>query len=336
MHLEQAYAMLEEPGIRRFMAETERLYPADAVAFTMAEQRAFYDRLCAHFRKPRPPSVMIKEATVPGPGGPIPIRIYRTSCEPDLPVVLYLHGGGYVLGGLDSHDDVCAELAEQAGVGVVAVAYRLAPEHRFPAAFEDCWAVLAALADGGLGFDAGRIVVAGDSAGGNLAAAVALRARDLGGPPLNGQLLVYPGLGGDMGRGSYVEQANAPGLTTADIHYYKSVYVGPADHPGHHDKLAYPLIETRYAGLPPAFLVAAHWDPVRDDCFDYAARLSAAGVPAAVRREPLLVHGFLRARHMSPAAGLSFQAIVAAARCLAWSGSLPSDAVSSAPLQSRS
>jgi acetyl esterase len=173
MHLEQAYAMLEEPGIRRFMAETERLYPADAVAFTMAEQRAFYDRLCAHFRKPRPPSVTVKEATVPGPGGPIPIRIYRTSCEPDLPVVLYLHGGGYVLGGLDSHDDVCAELAEQAGVGVVAVAYRLAPEHRFPAAFEDCWAVLAALADGGLGFDAGRIVVAGDSAGGNLAAAVA-------------------------------------------------------------------------------------------------------------------------------------------------------------------
>jgi acetyl esterase len=336
MQLDQAYAMLEEPGIRRFMAETDRLYPADAVAFTMAEQRAFYDRLCAHFRKPRPPGVMTKDATVTGPGGPIPVRIYRPSPEADRPVVLYVHGGGYVLGGLDSHDDVCAELAEKADVGVVAAAYRLAPEHRFPAAFEDCWAVLAAVADGGLGLDAGRIVVAGDSAGGNLAAAVALRARDLGAPALGGQVLIYPGLGGDMSRGSYVEQASAPGLTTADIDFYRGVYVGPPDHPGHRDKFAHPLNETRYGGLPPAFLVAAHWDPLRNDCFDYAARLSDAGVPAAVRSEPLLVHGFLRARHISPAAGLSFQAIVAAARSLAWSGSLPGDALSSASVQSRS
>jgi acetyl esterase len=317
------YAVLEEPGIRRFITESDRLFPADAVAFSMAEQRAFYDRLCAHFRQPRPPGITVKDSTIPGPDGSIPIRIYRPSPEPRLPVVLYLHGGGFVVGGLDSHDDICAELAERAGVGVVAVDYRLAPEHRFPAAFDDCWAVLEALGNGNLGLDAGHIVVAGDSAGGNLAAALALRARDLGRPQINGQVLIYPGLGGDMSRGSYVEQAHAPGLTTADVQYYRAVYVGPPDDPGHRSKLAYPLNETGYIGLPPAFLVAAHWDPLRDDCLDYAARLERDGVAAHVRHEPLLMHAFLRARHMSPAAAASFAATAEAVRSLGHSGRLP-------------
>ena len=221
--------------------------------------------------------------------------------------------GGFVVGGLDSHDDICAELADGSGLGVIAVDYRLAPEHRFPAAFDDCWAVLEALSRDAFGFDPGRIVVAGDSAGGNLAAGLAMRARDLGGPHLAGQVLIYPGLGGDRTRGSYLEQAHAPGLTTADVQYYKSVYVGPPDDPNHQSKFASPLNETNYAGLPPAFLVAAHWDPLRDDCVAYAARLNAAGVAAHVRHEPLLVHAFLRARHMSPAAAASFAAIVEAA-----------------------
>jgi acetyl esterase len=319
----QPYAMLEEPGIRRFMAESDSLYPADAVAFTMAEQRAFYDRLCAHFRKPRPPGVTAEDRCVKGPGGPIAIRIYRPSPEPGLPVLLYLHGGGKVVGGLDSHDDICAELADQAGLIVAAVDYRLAPEHRFPAAFDDCWAVLEALADGELGIGADRIVVAGDSAGGNLAAGLALKARDVGRPRLKGQILIYPGLGGDMSRGSYVEQADAPGLSSDDVRYYKTIYVGPPDDPNHASKFAYPLNETNYSGLPPAFLVAAYWDPLRDDCADYAARLASAGVPAEVRHEPLLVHAFLRARHMSPAAAASFAAVIEAARSLARSGRLP-------------
>jgi acetyl esterase len=317
------YAVLEEPGIRRFMAESDSLYPADAVAFSMPEQRAFYHRLCAHFRKARPAGIAVDERTVAGPDGPIAVRIYRPSPEPALPALLYLHGGGFVVGGLDSHDDICAELAGRAGLAVVAVDYRLAPEHRFPAAFDDCWAVLAALAAGKLGLDPARLVVAGDSAGGNLAAALAMHARDLGGPRLAGQLLIYPGLGGDMSRGSYIEQAAAPGLTTADVAYYKSVYVGPPEAPSHRNKLASPLKETRYAGLPPAFLVAAHWDPLRDDCLDYAARLTAAGVAAQVRHEPLLMHAFLRARHMSPAAAASFAAIAEAARSLGRSGRLP-------------
>lgn len=323
VNLDERYAMLEEAGIRRFMIETDRFYPPDAVNFTLAEQRAFYDRLCAHFRKPRPPGVAVEDRTLHGPEGAIPVRVYRPAGEPRPPGLLYLHGGGFVLGGLDSHDDICAEIADGAGLGVAAVEYRLAPEHTFPAAFDDCWAALEALASGELGLHPERIVVAGDSAGGNLAAALSIQARDRGRPRLSGQVLIYPGLGGDATHGSYVQHAHAPGLTTADTQYYKTVYIGPPGHPDRESKLAYPLRETNYAGLPPAFLIAAEWDPLRDDCFDYAERLTAAGVPAMVRHEPLLVHAFLRARHMSPAAKGSFQAIVEAARRLGHQGRLP-------------
>lgn len=319
---EDRYAVLEEPGIRQFMLETDRLYPPDAVNFSMAEQRAFYDSLCRHFRKPRPAGVAVEDRHA---AGPVPVRVYRPAGSGDRPAMLYLHGGGYVVGGLDSHDDICAEIAVGAGVDVVAVDYRLAPEHPFPAAFEDGWAALEALARGDLGLDPTRLVVAGDSAGGNLTAGLCLSARDRGTPAIGGQILIYPGLGGDRTRGSYVQHASAPGLTTADTQYYKTVYVGPPDHPNHASKFAYPLRETDYAGLPPAFLVAAEWDPLRDDCYDYAARLEAAGVAARVRHEPLLVHAFLRARNMSPAAAASFRAIVSAARSLAHDGRLPAE-----------
>jgi acetyl esterase len=321
------YAMLADEGIRRFMIESDALYPPDAVNFTMAEQRAFYDKLCAHFRRPRPSGLDVCDLTVAGPGGPVPIRLYRPAVRGPLPVLLYLHGGGYVLGGLDSHDDICAEIANGAGVGVAAVAYRLAPEHRFPAAFEDCRAARAWIVAAGSdhGIDPTRLVIGGDSAGGNLTAALALDARDRGDPALAGQVLIYPGLGGDRRQGSYVEHANAPGLTTADTEYYRSVYIGPPDDPGHTSKLAHPLLETDYRGLPPAFLVAAEWDPLRDDCFVYAERLRAAAVPAAVRHEALLVHAFLRARNMSKPAAESFAAIVAAVRSLAHRGVLPEE-----------
>jgi acetyl esterase len=285
-----------------------RFYPDDAVHFTMAEQRAFYDRYCAHFRKPRPESVTAEDKPIGG----VPCRLYRKAAAAGGPVLVYFHGGGFVLGGLDSHDDVCAEICEGAGLAVVAVDYRLAPEHPFPAAFEDGWSVLSAL-----GRMHDRIVVAGDSAGGNLAAALALRSRDDGGPALAGQVLIYPGLGGDVTRGSYVTQAEAPGLSTADVLYYRKIYGGGGN------KYAQPLQERDYGGLPPAFLVAAALDPLHDDCFDYARRLGAAGVAADVRDEPLLVHAFIRARHMSEPARASFDAIIAACGSLAHRGKLP-------------
>ncbi|HLF21742.1 MAG TPA: alpha/beta hydrolase, partial [Aestuariivirga sp.] len=215
--LELKYAGLKDPGIRAFMIAGERFYPPGAVDFSMAEQRAFYDKYCAHFRKLRPAGVTTEDFRV----GDVPCRLYRSDATEKPPVLLYLHGGGFVLGGLESHDDVCAEICDGADVAVVAVEYRLAPEHPFPAAFEDCRQVLRYL-----GQHYSKIAVGGDSAGGNLAAALALKARDEGGPKLMGQVLIYPGLGGDMSRGSYVSQAKAPGLATSDIKYYRDIYKG--------------------------------------------------------------------------------------------------------------
>ncbi len=285
------YPQITDPGISAFIEAGEAFYPADAVDFTMAEQREFYDKYCAHFRKPRPASIQVHDFTV----GEVQCRRYT----PERPTakLLYLHGGGYVLGGLESHDDICAELAEKAQVEVTAVQYRLAPEHPFPAAFDDCWAVLQTL---------GPCIVAGDSAGGNLSAALCLKARDVGGHKITAQVLIYPGLDGDVTKGSYITKAHAPGLTTADTLYYRKTYAG------HPHKYAGPLQETDYRNLPPAFIVAAGHDPLHDDATEYAARLNTAGGTAELREEPLLIHAYLRASHMSKPAADSFAAIVAA------------------------
>jgi acetyl esterase len=287
------YPQLTDPGIRTFLEVGEKLYPADAVNFTMAEQRAFYDKYCAYFAGRRPSGLHIEDFRI----GDISCRRYTPANSKA--TLLYLHGGGFAVGGLDSHDSICADLADQAKVEVTAVEYRLAPEHPFPAALDDCWIVLQSL---------NSCIVAGDSAGGNLAAALCLKSRDAGGPTVKGQVLIYPGLGGDVTKGSYVTQANAPGLSTKDTLYYRDVYRGN----GH--KYAEPLRETNFAGLPPAFLVAAHHDPLHDDCEAYAQKLRAAGVRATVRDELQLVHAFLRARTMSEPAAKSFAAIVAAIR----------------------
>lgn len=287
----EKYAQLQDPGIREFLIAGDNFYPADAVTFTLAEQRAFYDKYCAHFRKPRPAAVTAIDFKV----GEIPCRRY-TPKSPSAKL-LYLHGGGFVLGGLESHDDICAELADGAQVEVTAVDYRLAPEHPFPAAFDDCFAVLNHI---------GPCIIAGDSAGGNLAAALCIKTRDTNGPKITGQVLIYAGLGGDMSKGSYITEATAPGLTTIDVIYYRDIYQGA----GH--KYAEPLRETNFSNLPPAFLVAAGHDPIHDDSTDYAAKLIAAGGNATMREEPLLVHAYLRARHMSQPAAASFQAIIAA------------------------
>jgi acetyl esterase len=278
------------------MIEGERLYPLDAVNFSIAQQRAFYNLYAAHFRKPRPFGVAVQDFLV----GAVPCRRY-TPRKAHGANLLYLHGGGFILGGLESHDDICAELAAETECMVIAVEYRLAPEHPFPAALEDCFAVLSHMN--------WPTVVAGDSAGGNLAAALCLKARDeKADVTIKGQVMIYPGLGGDTSQGSYITQANAPGLSTADVLYYRDVYKGG----GH--TFAQPLNAASHANLPPAFMVAAGLDPLHDDCAAYAAKLKANGISAEVRSEPLLVHAFIRARHMSKPAAESFAAIVAAIR----------------------
>ena len=290
------YSHLRDAGIVAFLEEGERLYPDNALSFTLEDQRAFYTRYCQHFAGKRPESVAVEDFKV----GDVLCRRYT----PPRPQgkLLYLHGGGFVVGGLESHDSICADLADQAQVEVTTVEYALAPENPFPAAFDDCWTVLQTL---------GPCVVAGDSAGGNLAAALCIKSRDLGRKQIKGQVLIYPGLGGDTSKGSYITQSEAPGLSTRDVLTYQALYRGN----GH--KFSEPLRETNYAGLPPTFLVACANDPLHDDCYDYAVRLRAAGVSAEVREEPDLVHAFLRARYMSKAAAESFKAIVAAVKAFA-------------------
>ncbi len=292
----QKYPQLTEPGIGRFMLEGDALYPPDAISHSLPEKRAFYDRYCAHFAKPYPAGVAARDLMV----GKVPCRRY-TPARPLAAQLFYIHGGGFVVGGLESHDSVCADLAAGASVEAMAIQYRLAPEHPFPAAFEDCWAVFRELGKSGR-----PLVLAGDSAGANLAVALCIKARDEGISGIRGQVLIYPGLGGDTRKGSYVTQAHAPGLTLKDVDYYH------ANYGGHGNKLAWPLLETDYRNLPPAFLTAAGFDPLHDDAIAFANHLRSAGIAAEVREEPLLVHAYLRARHMSDAAAKSFAAIIAA------------------------
>jgi len=257
--------------------------------------------------------MQVTDMTCPGPAGDIALRRYVPESRTGGSAV-YMHGGGFILGGLDSHDDICCGIARDAGVTVVAVDYRLAPEHVFPAAYDDCLAAVKWVFDnsGLLDMDPGRTVLAGDSAGGNLAAAVCLARRDQGQKMPAGQVLIYPSLGGDKAKGSYVSRRHAPGLTTADMEYYEQMYLGAGVKEHRSSKFYAPLRESNFSGLPRAFLVACEWDPLRDDCFDYARCLQSAGVTAQVRHEPELVHACLRARHISPAAKAMFHAITTA------------------------
>ena len=289
---------ITDPEILDFIARTDDAYPPEANGASAAENRRYYDAMCALFRAPRPEGLAVEDRSIGG----VPCRVYGA----DQGVfVLYLHGGGFVVGGLDSHDDVCAEIADATGLTVVSADYPLAPEHRYPAQITDVQAVWRALSA-----DGRRGLVAGDSAGGNLAAALCLAMRDAAGPMPLGQVLIYPGLGGDQTAPSYTENAMAPMLRTQDLASYRAMLHGTDN--GATDPLASPLCATDLSGLPPALLVSADVDPLRDDARDYALRLNAAGVPAQWRNEPQLVHGYLRARRTSDRARRSFAAIIAA------------------------
>ncbi|OLP61256.1 carboxylesterase [Xaviernesmea oryzae] len=284
-----------EPEILAFQAQSDSFYPPDAVSAPISEQRRFYDALCARFDQPSPVGLVREEGQV----GPVQIRRYGPARQLGPALIFYLHGGGFVVGSLQSHDAICAELSDHTGREVVALAYRLAPEHVWPAAFEDGRAVL----DNLLG-EGRPLVLTGDSAGGNLAAGLAIDARDRGLQGICGQALIYPGLGGDLVSGSYAEMAEAPGLTTADVRHYRDVLQAPDDLP-----IAMPLKVESTAGLPPAYITAAHFDPLRDDARTYAARLALSGVAVTFREEPQMVHAWLRARHMSPGARAGFEAL---------------------------
>jgi acetyl esterase len=299
---------ITDPEVLEFIAQTDSFYPPNTVGFSIADQRRVYDGMCAAFRQPRPDTVAVADETVDGPGGPVPQRRYMPQkpkpITPEPITVIYFHGGGFVVGGLESHDDVCAEIAVATGCPVISVDYRLCPEHVHPAAYDDSLAaVRAALADG-------PVLLAGDSAGGNLAAAVALALR---GAAIRGQVLIYPDLGGErLGLPSYSECAEAPMLTTRDLAFYRTVRAGGP--PPEADPTFFPLAATDYTGLAPCFISAAGVDPLRDDGVEYVRRLVGAGVEAYCVVEPQLPHAHLRARHMSHRARDAFGRILDAIR----------------------
>ncbi len=236
----------------------------------------------------------VSELVIQGPGGDLRLRIYRPPGKAPFPLLAFFHGSGFVLCSLDTHDSMCRNLCAGSGCVVVSVDYRLAPEHKFPAGLDDCVFATRWIADhaGELEGDAKRLAVGGDSAGGNLAAATALRLRDQGGPPLVGQLLMYPVTDYHTpGTPSYRENAEGYGLTRDTMVWFWDHYLAHAAQAA--DPYVSPLRTPDLANLPPALVQTAEYDPLRDEGEAYAAKLRAAGTPATLSRWDGMNHGFL-------------------------------------------
>jgi acetyl esterase len=239
------------------------------------------------------PVFKVEDRLVPGPAGQIRARVYTPQGSTPLPVLVFFHGGGFVIGSIELYDELCRELANGSGYIVMSVDYRLAPEHKFPAAVEDCYAATKWVAENAsiLGGDADHIAIGGDSAGGNLAAVVAMLARDKGAPHITLQVLIYPFTGADLDTQSARENATGYFLTRDDMAWFESLYLrNEADRD---DPRVCPLRAKTLSGLPPALVITAEYDPLRDDGEAYAARLSRAGVPIVCTRYNGMIHGFL-------------------------------------------
>ena len=290
---------------------------------TPAEARDWHNRKAGLLDVAPEPMFAVDDRNVPGPASPIPIRVYtpRHSPEP-LPVLVWLHGGGHVVGSLESYDSVCRSLALQADCLVVSVAYRLAPEHKFPAGVDDSFAALCWVGEHAaeLGGDPDRIAVGGDSAGGNLAAVCAILARDAGAPGLAFQLLVYPRTAADEELPSHHAFADGYLLTRKIIEWFHAHYRA-ADT----DRLDFryaPLICPDLSRLPPALVIVGEYDPLKDDGIAYAERLARAGTPAELTNYPGMVHAFFSMggaidagrRAIAEAAGALREAFAAAPR----------------------
>ena len=239
------------------------------------------------------PIAETRDIAIPGPGGAIPARLYRSVTTGILPVLVFFHGGGWVVGNIESHEAMCRHLANRAECAVVAVDYRMGPEHKFPAAVDDCFAATGWVADNGasLGIDPRRLAVGGDSAGGNLGAVVSLLARDKGAPRIACQLLIYPATDAAMRHDSIARYAEGYVLTRSTMRWFYDQYLRIPEDAA--DWRVSPLLASDLAGLPAAFVLTAGYDPLCDEGDAYAARLAAAGVPVTHRRFPGQVHGFV-------------------------------------------
>jgi acetyl esterase/lipase len=290
-----------DPVAAAVIEAMEGTFPRVETFATAAEARARIEEMRPEQAVEPPQVARVENRTVPGPAGEIPVRIYwpasagGTAAAGGAPGVVFFHGGGWVICDLDTHDGQCRALANGVGAVVVSVDYRLAPEAKFPGALDDCLAATRWVADHAteLGVDASLLAVAGDSAGGNLTAAVALKARDDGGPPLAYQAMIYPVIDSSGSRNDYPSKTeNATGyfLTRESMEWYRVQYLrteSDGDHP-----YCSPMFAESLEGLPPAFVLTAEYDPLRDEGEEYARRLVAAGVPTEVYRAPGMFHGF--------------------------------------------
>ncbi len=275
---------------------------------TVREQRAAWRRYTASIAEKPPAGMRVDDRVLAMSAHDVPVRVYRHAQATGLDAcVIYMHGGGFMKGDLDSSDPIAWGFCAETGATVVSVDYRLTPEHPHPAAFDDCLGVLRHVAaePGAFGIDPARIAVVGDSAGGHLAVALCLAARERIAPPIAAQAVIYTVTGTDMTMPSYVENASGYGLTTAACHEYYRMLLPAGDAPPY----ARPALAADYRGLPPAFVHSAEFDPVRDDGRLYASRLALDGVDVTYREARGMIHGFMRARFKGAGARAEYAAI---------------------------
>ncbi|HET9381544.1 MAG TPA: alpha/beta hydrolase [Streptomyces sp.] len=304
-------------GLEEFVERSNKAMPPDFYLRPVAEQRALYRGLTQEFPYDRPEGVDVSEDVLTHDGRTVDVRVYRPRERAGRGVLLYIRGGGFVVGDLETHDSVVAELAVHSGLTAVAVAFRMAPENPFPACLEDCYTALCALAAGpqALDIDPERIVVCGDSSGGNMTVVLCMMARDRGGPAIAGQASISPVLdftrwrdGGD----------DAPLLTGGEMEYYTACYCPDPDDAA--SAYVSPLRSGTFHALPPAYIMAAELDSLLEDSVRYAERLRENGTEVEIVVEPGLVHAAVRARALAPAVEDAWRRYCAAAARLAGAG----------------
>ena len=282
-----------DPALADLLASLDPSAETPVEEMTPEEARATWKEEMAAVAGPRLPVKSVSTHEAPGPAGPIALRLYEPKGADGraLPILVYYHGGGWIRGDLDTHDDVCRYLCHHAGCLVASVDYRLAPEHRFPAALEDCDTATRWIAANAarFGADPERMAIGGDSAGGNMACGVTLKARERGGPAICFQLLIYPAT--DLAGETESKRLYSSGYLLNSMPFYVASYLGPEGDAT--DPLASPLLAADLSNLPPAFVLTAGFDPLRDEGEAYAKRLEAAGVPTEYRCHEGMIHGFV-------------------------------------------